>query len=254
LPKRSDLKELLEFKEEKLCEQQGYRLIAGVDEVGRGCLAGPVIAAAVIMPRDRSRSWFRKVKDSKLLTAEQREFLSPLIHSSAISIGTGVVYPDLIDARGMTLAVRLAMKKAIESLLPRPDFVLIDYLTIPDLNLGQKGVVNGDTLCFSIACASIIAKVFRDRMMIKLDQKFPGYGLAQNKGYGTAAHIVSLRKLGPTRIHRRLFWPVKNAAQLSFDDMRPDFMLEDSKRSEEDEASGDGAYAINKSPMELLSK
>jgi ribonuclease HII len=217
LSRRSNSTQLLKFKEEKLCEQQGYQLIAGVDEVGRGCLAGPVIAAAVIMPRDRSLSWFKKVRDSKLLTAEQREFLSPLIHNTAISIGTGVVYSDLIDTHGMTRAVRLAMKKAIENLLPHPDFILIDYLTIPGLSLPHKGVLDGDTLCFSIACASIIAKVFRDRMMLELDRKYPGYGLAQNKGYATEEHIASLRKLGPSTIHRRLFRLVKSTAQLSFE-------------------------------------
>lgn len=220
MPKRSDSIELLKFKEEKLCEQQGYQFIAGVDEVGRGCLAGPVIAAAVIMPRNRCLSWFKKIRDSKMLSPEQRESLSPLIHNTAVSIGTGVVYPDLIDTQGMTRAVHLAMRKAIENLLPQPEFVLIDYVTIPGLNLPQKGVLNGDTLCFSIACASIIAKVFRDHMMIELDKIHPGYGLAQNKGYGTEEHIASLRRLGPSIVHRRLFWPVKNAAQLSFDDFK----------------------------------
>jgi ribonuclease HII len=219
LARRSNSNQLLKFKEEHLCEQQGYQLVAGVDEVGRGCLAGPVVAAAVIMPRDKCPSWFKKVKDSKLLTPEQRESLSPLIHEKAISIGTGVVYSDFIDTEGMTRSVRLAMSKAIENLLPQPDFILVDYLTIPGLQVPQKGVVDGDTLCFSIACASIIAKVFRDRMMAELAQKYPGYGLAQNKGYGTEEHIVCLRKLGPSAIHRHLFRPVKNTAQLSFDDV-----------------------------------
>jgi len=218
--KRSDSRHLLKFKEEKLCEQQGYQLIAGVDEVGRGCLAGPVVATAVIMPRDTCPSWFKKVRDSKLLSAEQRESLSPLIHDVAISIGTGIVLPDLIDAQGMTKAVRLAMSKAIQNLLPQPHFILLDYLTIPGLTLPQKGVVNGDTLCFSIACASIVAKVFRDSMMLELDKKYPGYGFAQNKGYATEEHIANLHRLGPSAIHRRLFWPVKNSAQLSFYDIK----------------------------------
>lgn len=219
MEKRPDSKQLLKFKEEKLGEEQGYHLIAGIDEVGRGCLAGPVVAAAVIIPRDSRPSWYKKVRDSKLLAPEQRELLSPLIHQSAISIGTGVVYPDTIDTQGMTRAVRLAMKQAIEQLLPQPDYILIDYLTVPGLHLPQKGVENGDTLCFSIACASIVAKVFRDHMMVELDKKYPGYGLAQNKGYGTEEHVVGLRKYGPSPIHRQLFRPVKNAAQLSFDDI-----------------------------------
>lgn len=208
------------FTEEELCEDRGYYLIAGIDEVGRGCLAGPVVAAAVIMPRGRHPAWFRQVRDSKLLTAEQRERLSPLIYTAAISIGTGVVDSDLIDRLGMTRAVRMAMKKAVERLLPQPEFVLIDYMTVPDLSIPQKGVVNGDTLCFSIACASIVAKVFRDHVMVELDKKYPGYGLAQHKGYGTEEHVACLRKLGPSKIHRRLFHPVKNLVQLSFDDMQ----------------------------------
>jgi ribonuclease HII len=188
----------LNFVEEKLCEQQGYRLAAGVDEVGRGCLAGPVVAAAVIMPRDKHPAWFRQVRDSKLLSPEQRDYLSPYIHEAAISIGTGTVDSCLIDRLGMTRAVRLAMKIAIQKLCPQPDFVLIDYLTIPGMALPQKGVKNGDTLCFSIACASIVAKVFRDHLMVEMDKKYPGYALDRNKGYGTEEHLACLRKLGPS--------------------------------------------------------
>jgi ribonuclease HII len=120
----------------------------------------------------------------------------------------------------MTAAVRLAMRRAIQRLLPQPDYVLIDYLTIPDLDLPQKGVENGDTECFSIACASIVAKVFRDHLMVDLDKKYPGYGLSQHKGYGTGEHVACLRKLGPSPVHRRLFQPVKNWMQLSFNDIR----------------------------------
>lgn len=160
MARQLDPAQLLRFREEKLCQQQGYHLVAGVDEVGRGCLAGPVVAAAVIIPCDKRASWFKKVRDSKLLTPDQREFLSPLIHKTAISIGTGVVYPDIIDTQGMTQSVRQAMKQAIEKLMPQPDYILIDYLTIPGFHLPQKGVEDGDTLCFSIACASIVAKVF----------------------------------------------------------------------------------------------
>jgi ribonuclease HII len=211
---------LPKFTEEKIGEELGYHLIAGADEVGRGCLAGPVVAAAVIMPRDQRRSWFRRVRDSKLLIPEQREHLSPLIYEAAISVGTGVVESYLIDSLGMTRAVRMAMKMALNRLLPQPEYVLIDYLTVPDLGIPQKGVENGDTLCFSIACASIVAKVFRDHLMIELDKKYPGYGLARHKGYGTEEHVACLRKLGPSKIHRRLFHPVRNLAQLSFDDIQ----------------------------------
>lgn len=202
---------MLRFKEEKLCRENGFSCVAGVDEVGRGCLAGPVVASAVIMNCEKPLSWFRQVRDSKLLTPEQREFLSPMIHEAAVSIGTGVVYAEFIDACGMTRAVQLAMKKALRSLCPPPGFALIDYFSIPDLDLPNKGVEDGDTLCFSIACASVVAKVFRDHLMTSLDARYPGYGLARHKGYGTEEHVSCLRRLGPSPIHRRSFRPVREA-------------------------------------------
>jgi ribonuclease HII len=218
MARKKDNTIMLRFKEEKICKDNGFSFVAGVDEVGRGCLAGPVVASAVIMSCDKRSAWFRKVRDSKLLSSEQREYLFPLIHEAAVSIGTGVVYPDMIDAYGMTKAVQLAMKKALIALSPRPEFVLIDYFSIPDLDLPNKGVEDGDTLCFSIACASVVAKVFRDRLMTALDARFPGYGLARHKGYGTEEHVSNLRKLGPSPIHRSSFRPVKEAYQLSLSD------------------------------------
>ena len=116
----------------------------------------------------------------------------------------------------MTAAVHLAMSLAVTQLHPQPDFLLIDYLTIPSLKLPQKGVVNGDTLCFSIACASIVAKVYRDHLMQDIDHRYPGYGLARNKGYGTQEHMAGLRELGPSPVHRWLFEPVRNIARISF--------------------------------------
>jgi ribonuclease HII len=220
LTKRCESLRIPKFGEEKLCEEQGFNLVAGIDEVGRGCLAGPVVASAVIMPNHVKGSWRRKVRDSKLLTPEQREDLSPCIHETAISIGTGVVEADVIDNYGMTIAVHLAMKMAIRKLLPQPDYILVDYLTIPELPMPQKGVADGDTLCFSIACASIVAKVYRDHLMMELDERFPGYGFAHHKGYGTEEHVACLRKLGPSPIHRWLFSPVRNVAQLSFEDIQ----------------------------------
>jgi ribonuclease HII len=205
-----------EFNEEEHCQQNGYHLVAGIDEVGRGCLAGPVVASAVIMSLEEPAAWYKKVRDSKLLTAAQRENLAPRIHDRAISIGTGVVLPGVIDDRGMTYAVRLAMKQALNQLKPQAEYVLIDYLTIPDLKLPQKGVTDGDTLCFSIACASIVAKVFRDHLMVDLDNKYPGYGLARHKGYGTKEHLACLRRLGPSPIHRRSFEPVRGIFQYKF--------------------------------------
>jgi ribonuclease HII len=220
LKTRAKASRIPKFKEEILCHEQGFALVAGIDEVGRGCLAGPVVASAVILNGKTRGTWTRKVRDSKLLTPEQREYLCPFIHEAAVSIGTGVVAPEVIDRRGMTQAVHLAMQMAIEKLLPQPDFILIDYLTLPGLPLPQKGVEDGDTLCFSIACASIVAKVYRDHLMVELDRRFPGYGFAQHKGYGTAEHLTCLKKLGPSPIHRWLFSPVKNAAQLSFEDIQ----------------------------------
>lgn len=220
LTKCSKSKKVPDLKQELICQEQGFTLVAGIDEVGRGCLAGPVVASAVILPPKPRGSWRRQVRDSKLLTPEQREYLFPYIHEAAISIATGVVGPDIIDNYGMTRAVHLAMKMAVEQLLPQPEYVLIDYLTVPDVPLPQKGVEDGDTLCFSIACASIVAKVYRDHLMVELDRKFPGYGFAHHKGYGTQEHVDCLKKLGPSPIHRWLFSPVRNLAQLSFDDIR----------------------------------
>lgn len=202
---------ILSFTEEKALEAQGYRVVAGVDEVGRGCLAGPVVAAAVVLPYHPGASWFDEVNDSKLLTPLKREFLCSRIKEVAIAIGIGEISSEIIDAKGIVTATRMAMKQAIEQLSPVPDYVLIDYLTLPEVCLPQKGITDGDFLCFSIACASIVAKVTRDRQMVEMDAKYPGYSLAQNKGYGTQEHISSLLRLGPCPIHRRSFQPVRDA-------------------------------------------
>jgi ribonuclease HII len=204
--------------EETICRERGFRLIAGMDEVGRGCLAGPVVVSAVIMPCEIRAAWTRSVRDSKLLSPEQREQLSPLIHAAAISVGTGVVDSSLIDELGMTRAVQRAMFLAIAHLQPQPDYLLIDFFTLPGCPIPQKGVENGDTRCFSIASASIVAKVFRDHLMTELACKYPGYALEKHKGYGTAEHQACLHRLGPSPIHRRLFHTVRNLSQLSFNE------------------------------------
>jgi ribonuclease HII len=198
------------FAEEISLEAQGYRLIAGVDEVGRGALAGPVVAAAVILPCRINTPWLDQVRDSKLLSPAKRELLFHNIHQIAISIGISLAPPEVIDARGIIIATRLAMKLAVEQLSPPPESLLIDYMHLPEVPLPQKGIINGDRLCFSIACASIIAKVTRDRLMIELDRTYPGYGLAQHKGYGTEKHLSCLRQLGPSPIHRHSFKPVRD--------------------------------------------
>ena len=198
------------FAEERLFEAQGYRYIAGVDEVGRGALAGPVVAAAVILPRRVKATWFRQVRDSKMLTPAVRERLFPQICEMAIAVGTGSASREEIDTMGIARATRRAMKLAIEQLSPPPETLLIDYISLPEVKLPQKGVTNGDSLCFSIACASIVAKVTRDRLMVELDRAYPGYGLARHKGYGTREHITCLGQLGPSSVHRRSFRPVRD--------------------------------------------
>jgi len=198
------------FAEEKILEAQGYQRIAGIDEAGRGALAGPVIAAAVILPCRIDAPWLNQVKDSKQLSPATRELLFHHIHEIAISVGIGMATNEVIDTQGVIKATRLAMKLAIDQLSPPPQSLLIDYMLLPEVPLPQKGITNGDKLCFSIACASIMAKVTRDQLITELDKIYPGYGLAQHKGYGTKEHLACLRQLGPSPIHRQSFKPVKD--------------------------------------------
>ena len=176
------------FSEERKFLAGGYRLTAGVDEVGRGCLAGPVVACAVILPCNIRPPWLKQVRDSKMLTREKREYLFRYIEESAISVGTGVVDNILIDSLGVGNASKLAMKIAIEELVPTADSLLIDFFTLHEVKLPQKGIIDGDALCNSIACASVIAKDTCDLMMLELDQQYPGHGLLNHKGYGTREH------------------------------------------------------------------
>jgi ribonuclease HII len=199
---------------------RGFTCIAGLDEVGRGPLAGPVVAAAVVLPRGFSHDG---IKDSKLLTAKQRETLAPLIRAQAQSWGIGVVEVDVIDRINILKASLLAMAKAFAALRPGPDYLLIDgnqqipgeLLQIWNRTGGappqQKTIVKGDRLCLSIAAASILAKVARDEMMIELHEHYPQYGFAGHKGYGSAAHLEALRRFGPSPVHRRSFKPVRDA-------------------------------------------
>lgn len=206
---RSKIAQRPTFIEERRLEEQGYRFIAGLDEVGRGPLAGPVAAAAVILPLNLNTPWLPLVRDSKQLTPKRREFLFPLIGRAAIAIGVGYVPPDVIDSQGIMRATRMAMCSAVE-LLPCPsDFLLIDHISLPELGLPQKNIIKGDSLSLSIACASIIAKVSRDRIMVALDDVYPGYGFARHKGYATREHLENLRRWGACPIHRRCFAPVR---------------------------------------------
>ncbi len=197
------------FTEERELAAQGYRLIAGIDEVGRGALAGPVVAAAVILPHHRETHWLAQVRDSKQLCPNKRRFLYYHIREAAVAVGIGVTPSDIIDKQGIIKATRLAMQQAIEQLSPPPESLLIDYMRLPEVPLPQRGITNGDCLCFSIACASIVAKVARDNLMLELDKTYPGYGLARHKGYGTREHLSCLSRLGASPVHRRSFQPVR---------------------------------------------
>ena len=197
------------FIEEKRLGEQGYRLIAGIDEVGRGPLAGPVVAAAVILPLDLVAPWLPLVRDSKELTPKRRASLFPLIEAAAIAIGVGFTGPEVIDSQGIVRATKIAMRSAVEQLARAPDFLLIDFVTLPEITISQRSITKGDSHCLSIACASIIAKVTRDGIMVALDEEYPGYGFARNKGYATREHLLSLRQLGACPIHRKRFAPVR---------------------------------------------
>ena len=196
--------------EERKLTAQGYQYIAGIDEVGRGALAGPVVAAAVILPQDIDTPWLNQVKDSKQLSPAKREMLFHHIHETATAIGIGMASQEVIDAQGIVKATRLAMKLAVDQLSPPAESLLIDFMLLPEVPLPQRGITNGDELCLSIACASIMAKVARDRLMIELDRVHSGYGFAQHKGYGTEKHLACLCQLGPSPIHRLSFHPIRD--------------------------------------------
>jgi len=194
---------------------QGFVHIAGLDEAGRGAWAGPVVAAAVILPLRRKRlpEELQGVRDSKLLSPRRREELFDVIWKRAFSVGIGVVGPEEIDTRGIVPATRQAMRLALARLEAVPQYLLIDYLLLPEVDVPQRAVVHGDARCLSIAAASIIAKVHRDRLMVELDERFPGYGFAQHKGYGTPAHRAALTRLGPSPIHRLTWTPCRRLRQ-----------------------------------------
>jgi ribonuclease HII len=180
----------------------GHALVAGVDEVGRGALCGPVAAAAVVLGEDFDPSG---LDDSKRLTARQRESQAARIRAGARAVCVAFADVEEIDRINILRATFLAMKRALDGLGLRPDLVLVDALTVPGLDLPQRGIVKGDAQCASIAAASIVAKVARDGIMRECDLRHPGYGLAHNMGYASEDHRDALRRLGPTAIHRRSF-------------------------------------------------
>ena len=177
-------------------------LICGIDEVGRGPLAGPVVAGAVILPKDCEILY---INDSKKLSPEKREELDRVIRSEAVAIGIGETSPARIDEINILNATYEAMRQAIKLLGVTPDILLNDAVTIPEVSIRQVPIIKGDAKSISIGAASIVAKVYRDRLMVEYDAQYPEYGFASNKGYGAAAHIEALKTYGPTPIHRRSF-------------------------------------------------
>ncbi len=187
---------------ERNCRTLGYVRIAGVDEAGMGPLAGPVVAAAVILPEDAA---IDGVKDSKLLPLAAREALSDVIRSLAVASAIGVASVEEIDRINIYQAGLLAMRRALDGLCVPPDFVLVDARKLPDLPWPQEAYIRGDAGIHCVACASILAKVHRDRLMLEYDHLYPAYGFGQHKGYATAEHREAVRRLGPSPIHRRSF-------------------------------------------------
>jgi len=195
------------YEQERLLTSSGYNLIAGVDEAGRGPLAGPVVVGAVILPLGCHLPF---INDSKKLSAMQREKLYHLIREVAIAVQYAVIDRETIDRLNIYQATVLGMYTAIQQLVPRPEAVLIDAVPLPDLTIPSVSLIGGDAISASIGAASIIAKVERDRIMLTLDEQFPHYGFAKHKGYGTAEHMKALEQYGPCPMHRQSFEPIKS--------------------------------------------
>lgn len=191
---------------EEMClyekQYQHCTYICGIDEAGRGPLAGPVVAGAVVLPENCQILY---LNDSKQLSAKKREELYDIIREKAVCTGTGVVGPERIDEINILQATYEAMRQALRGLSVSPDVLLNDAVTIPGVNICQVPIIKGDAKSVSIAAASIVAKVTRDRMMVEYDRLYPGYGFAANKGYGSGMHLEALKRLGPSPIHRRSF-------------------------------------------------
>ncbi len=186
-------------------EYDSYGLICGIDEVGRGPLAGPVVAGAVILPKDCDILY---INDSKKLSEKKREELYDVIMQKAVAVGIGYASHERIDEINILQATYEAMREAISKLSVRPDILLNDAVTIPGVDIKQVPIIKGDAKSISIGAASIVAKVTRDRLMVEYDSVYPGYGFASNKGYGSAAHIKAIKEIGPCEIHRQSF--IKN--------------------------------------------
>jgi ribonuclease HII len=196
--------DMLQF--ESLARRQGFLVIAGVDEAGRGPLAGPVVAAAVILPEGHR---IAGVDDSKKLAEAKRNLLFDVIMKQAVSVGVGISDSQTVDRINILQATLRAMESAVSSLSPQPDCLLIDGISKTALQLHQKTIIKGDSRSLSVAAASIIAKVTRDRIMVAYEKEYPGYGFAGHKGYGSAAHMAAIAAMGPTPIHRLTFRGVR---------------------------------------------
>jgi len=191
--------------------EQGISLVAGIDEAGRGALAGPVTAAAVILPQQQSiLSQLSEVQDSKMLTPSERESLRLLIEKKSITWGVGFASNKKIDQISIIGATRLAIERALEELSPKPDYLLVDYLVLPELNIPQTRLVKGDARSLSIAAASILAKTHRDEWMNSAAEEYPTYDFISNKGYGTNHHRRAIEDIGPCPLHRKSFSPIKD--------------------------------------------
>lgn len=203
---------------EHLLWSEGYRYIAGVDEAGRGALAGPVVAAAVIVPSDSDFDGiWTKVRDSKQLTPSQRTDYAAEIRNKAIAWSLGISTPQTIDNHNIAVATRLAMTSAIRKLDPPPDYLLLDWVRLPQINIPQQSQPKADQRIVSVAAASIIAKVYRDTLLVDLDKEYPAYHFANHKGYGTAPHLSAIQEHGPCPEHRHSFAPIKKQQTLFSD-------------------------------------
>ncbi len=201
-----------DFSREKKLFEKGYTYIAGVDEAGRGPLAGPVVAAAVVFSNNKIIGELieKGVRDSKTLSIKKREYLYELIIERSHDWAVGNVSEKIIDKINILEATKLAMRKAVESLNNTPDFILVDGInTIEDFPASQIAIPKADQFVFSVSAASIIAKVTRDRILMNFDEQYPGYGFATHKGYGTKFHMEMIKKMGPCKIHRKSFKPIE---------------------------------------------
>jgi ribonuclease HII len=195
--------------------EQGYHFVAGLDEAGRGAWAGPVVAAAVILPSNQSNlsATLAGLRDSKKLNKDKREQFFALIQKTALAVAVGIAPPTMVDQINVVGATRQAMQQALANLSVPPDYLLLDYLRLPDVDLPQDAFAKADDLSLTVAAASVIAKVTRDHLMVEFSQQYPGYDFDRHKGYGTPAHRAALAKQGPCPLHRMSYKPLKALAE-----------------------------------------